>query len=162
MTKARACGRVRGLGWYGARGFTLIELLIVVAIIGILAAIAYPGYQEQIRKSRRADAQAVLFELAQLMERRYTENGTYLESDDSVPNLGAGGIFPDKSPIDGGELYYRLEIDDDGADSTTADTYLLRATPQGSQASDACGKLTLDNLGGKDVEGASLPADRCW
>ena len=52
-----------------APGFTLIELMIVVAVVAILVAIAYPSYQEQIRKSRRAQAKADLVEYAGLAER---------------------------------------------------------------------------------------------
>ncbi len=60
-----------------ARGFTLIELMIVVAVIAILAAIAYPSYQDSVRKSRRADAKAALLDLAQFMERNYTTANRY-------------------------------------------------------------------------------------
>ena len=59
------------------RGFTLIEVMIVVVIISILAAIAYPAYQSQLQQSRRIDAQTALLELAQYMERYYTTNGSY-------------------------------------------------------------------------------------
>ncbi|MCC4620365.1 type IV pilin protein, partial [Xanthomonas cassavae CFBP 4642] len=58
-------------------GFTLIELMIVVAVVGILAAVAYPSYAEHIRKSRRAQAKADLVEYAQMAERSHTTNNTY-------------------------------------------------------------------------------------
>ena len=56
-----------------AQGFTLIELMITVAVVGILAAIAYPSYNEHVRKTRRADARAVLLVSAQWMERLHRE-----------------------------------------------------------------------------------------
>ena len=57
--------------------FTLIELLIVIAIVGVLAGIAYPSYQDSMTKSRRADAKAALLELSVFMERLYTTTGCY-------------------------------------------------------------------------------------
>ena len=75
------------------QGFTLVELMIVVAIVAILAAIAYPSYKEYVRKSRRADAKAVLVEAAQFMERVYTEDFSYASAE-LPPSLK-------KSPKDG-------------------------------------------------------------
>ena len=66
------------------KGFTLIELMIAVAIVGILAGIAYPSYQDSVRKSRRADAKGALLGFANAMERYFTENNSYL-------GAGAGG-----------------------------------------------------------------------
>lgn len=60
-----------------AAGFTLIELMIVVVIIGILAMIAYPSYQESLTKTRRTDGQSHLMSIINAQERFYTENNTY-------------------------------------------------------------------------------------
>ncbi len=62
-------------------GFTLIEIMVVVAIIGILAAIAYPSYQDSIRKSRRAEARAALQHMMEMQERYYSVKNTYLAFD---------------------------------------------------------------------------------
>ena len=59
------------------KGYTLIELMIVVAVVGILASVAYPAYKSQVEQTRRSTAQADLLELSSFMERWYTENFTY-------------------------------------------------------------------------------------
>ncbi|MDE2613061.1 MAG: type IV pilin protein [Burkholderiales bacterium] len=131
-----------------ARGFTLIELMVAVAVVGILAAVAYPSYLGQIAKSRRSDAKQALVELAQRFERFYTERGTYVG-----PALGVAGIYPSKSP--GG--YYNLAIS-----SQSADAFTITASPTGGQAGDACGSFGYDSAGNKTVAGGSLGAAQCW
>ena len=125
------------------RGFTLLELMIAIVIIGILAAVAYPGYQNQIRRARRADAQGDLMAFAAGMERSFSANSTYL-------GLAAGGAptgipalttFPPTSPsAGGGPAAYNLTIQ-----AATGTTYTLRATPVGPQAVD--GMIELTNAG---------------
>lgn len=134
-------------------GFTLIELMVVVAVAGILAAIAYPSYMDSVRKARRADAKAALSNAAQALERYYTEKNTYLNAS---LGEGAGDVFPDHSPSDQahGSAYYTLSITNQGAN-----TYTLNASPLGTMALDNCGVLTLDHLGQK---GAALSVAQCW
>ncbi|WP_084154453.1 type IV pilin protein [Nitrincola lacisaponensis] len=135
-------------------GFSLIELMIVVAIVAILASIAYPSYQDSITKSRRAEAQANLLELAQFMERYYTANNRYNNAATTPPSAP---VLPfDESPKDGANKYYDLSLT-----VITANTYTLTATPKGAMAGDGCGNLTLNHAGVKGRSGA-LALDQCW
>jgi type IV pilus assembly protein PilE len=137
------------------QGFSLIELMIVVAIAGILAAIAYPSYQENIASSRRADAQANLFELAQFMERTYTVNSSYPVVTSDAESQAALPFT--ESPKDGGNKYYDLTL------RSTASTYTLTANPKGGMAGDACGGFTITNTGARDVTAsATRDRDQCW
>jgi type IV pilus assembly protein PilE len=127
------------------RGFTLIELMITVAVVAILAAIAIPSYQNQVRKSRRAQAKADLVELAQVMERFRTVNNTY---SGTVP-----GVF-DQSPRDG-TAQYTIALTDQASG-----TFTLTATPTSTsgQDRDSCGTLALNQANARTSNGASDPS----
>lgn len=146
-------------------GFTLIELMIVVAIVGILAAIAYPSYQESVAKSKRADAQGALLSLAGALERHFTETNSYCDAGTTaVGGCGAGTgdsgaptIFVTQVPVDGGTKYYDLTIS-----AVTGTTFTVTATRTGSMASDACGDFTYDNAGNQNVVNATKTPAECW
>lgn len=129
------------------RGITLIELLIVVVVIGILAAIAYPSYQQQVRKTKRADGKAALLDTAQQLERCYTRFSRY---DDG----NCGVVLPTNSP----DEFYVIS-----AEALAAATFTLEATPQGDQVNDAlCGTLRLTSTGLQGSLGADADANDCW
>jgi type IV pilus assembly protein PilE len=143
------------------KGFTLIELMITVAIVGILAAIAYPSYQEQVRSSRRAECGGALLGLANAMERHFTTNNSYLGAGTTAGNTGAPTIYNTQCPIDGGTATYNLTIN-----AVTQTTYTLNAAPIGGgpQANDKCGTFTLTSIGAKNITGqhSGITPNDCW
>ncbi|MDZ7854225.1 MAG: type IV pilin protein [Halomonas sp.] len=117
-------------------GFTLIELMIAVAIIGILASIAYPSYQNYVKNARVSDGQAKLMDLAGQLERCFTNEYSY----ENCVSL----------PTDSEDGYYRI------TGSTTASTYTLTATHTGNQVKDACKTMTISQTG------QTTPDSGCW
>lgn len=132
------------------RGFTLIELMIVVAIVGILAAIVLPSYQQHVLRTRRAVAAGCLMELAQYMERTYTTTMTY-----------AGATLPSitcRSDLTG---FYTFAF---GTGEPTASTFKIVATPAGAQTGDTkCSAISLTHAGVKASSGTLATNDpSCW
>ncbi len=144
------------------RGFSLIELMVVMTVIGILATIVYPLYQDSVRKARRADAKTVMLELALWMERFYTENHRY-DATWTDPSVAVTSLTPANlqfAPKEGNQKYYTIRLT-----NLSAQTFTIEAAPiaAGPQRSDPCGTLTLTQTGQKGVAGsASLPAGGCW
>jgi len=149
-------------------GFTLIELMITVAIIGILASIAYPSYQDSVRKSRRADAKGVLLGLTNAMERRFTEKNSYCDAALATGGTAVTGCGAATEDTGTPSIYtippettsfYTVTIS-----AATASSYTLSAARTGAQSNEKCGSLTLTNTGVKGVTGADtgITAADCW
>ncbi|KAE8544243.1 Type IV pilus biogenesis protein PilE [Marinobacter nauticus] len=148
------------------RGFTLIELMIAVAIVGIIAAIAYPSYLEQVQSTRRTDAQGALQSFANAMERYYTQNNSYIGADGGTSAISntlkapASTVFASQAPVDGAAMYnmriYNL----------TANSYELRAVPiaGGPQAGDGFLQLLSTGARGwdKDNNGSIGTSEQTW
>ena len=134
------------------RGFTLIEVMVVTVVIGVLAAIAYPSYTEQVARGRRSQAKAQLLAAQQWMERFYSENyrydmnsaGTATDHDSQFT-----ARFSTSPPPGEGRAVYNIAL----VTPLARDTYTIRATRIAGtvMATDKCGDFTIDSMGRKSI-----------
>jgi type IV pilus assembly protein PilE len=151
------------------RGFTLLELMITVAIIGVIAAVAYPAYTGSVLKARRAEGRAALTELLQQQERYLTQTGSYMTfaagatGANGTTRAGAGQsiVFRTTSGTSAGNAAYDLAA----AACTAASGAMalnecvqLSAVPRRSDPQ--AGTLTLRSTGLKSCNGSN--ASICW
>jgi type IV pilus assembly protein PilE len=143
-------------------GFSLIEVLIVVALIGILAAIAYPSYQGQMISARRTEAQSLLLDVAGRQEQFFADNRTF------TADMTELGYAADPAQSENG-FYTADAVAGSTGDITTS--FVATATRQGSQTADTrCYDFTVDSAGRRSLtnypgSGDDTPAaapDGCW
>ncbi len=135
-------------------GFTLLEALIVLAIAGILTALALPAYRDHMQRAGRLEARQELMEVAADQERRHSRNGRY-----------AADALPMRAPVTAGRRrltrsgLYEIEVQACPGNDLSG-CFVARARPRGKQTGDACGTFSLTSAGVRDAEGDSVEA--CW
>lgn len=131
-------------------GFTLIELMIVVAVVGILSALAYPSYQEYVRRGHRAEARTALLQAQLWLERSMTATGTY-----------PGVLATSLTSVPNGRYAISYGVTSTGGVVTG---YTLTATPQGAQAGDRCGRFGLRHTGERLIDNnpSHTLLSECW
>ena len=145
-----------------SRGFSLIELMVVVAIAGILAAIALPAYRAYVLKSHRTEAKTALLDLAGREERYYNTNNAYTQAQADLGYGTAGNV----TNLSVGSGYYQVSIPTPtAATATTAAAYTITATAVGNQTNDTpCASFTVTSLGAQTAQnsGGTDDSATCW
>lgn len=143
-----------------SRGFTLMELMIVVAIIGVLAAVAFPAYQQYVIRSNRADVQAEMIQIAQRIENYKVTRGTYTGVALSQPSIYGSSVFPKT-----GKALYDITLNTGQRDGLVTD-WTIEAAPRSDSIQKDNGTIRLNDLGHKCwIKGAStctLSANSSW
>jgi type IV pilus assembly protein PilE len=137
------------------RGFTLLELMIVLVVMAILAAIAFPSYTKYGYRARRTDGQKLLMSIASAQERYYALHNAYAD----LATIGYATTTTATSEAG----YYTASVNVTAVSSLDAQAYTATATPvpQGPQARDSCGALTLTSTGTKGPAGTTSNGT-CW
>jgi type IV pilus assembly protein PilE len=144
------------------QGASALELMTVLAITGVLSAVALPSYQEQILQARRGEAQAVLLALMQQQERYAAQHNRYIAFSADSTDADARQFRWHSGPVASRSAYELEGRACEGQD--IADCIELVATPGTSRVDPAfrdpiCGKLILTSKGEQKT---SLPGGRCW
>jgi len=148
------------------RGFTFIELMVVLALVGLLAAIAIPSYQESVRKSRRAEVRSQLMEVAQYLQRFYSHNDSF-----ATTKAGAAATIPSelakvpRNAAPGSQSYdISFATPAAGAINPGLASFKIQAVRRagGPMDGDKCGDFTLENTGARNVLKATDTAANCW
>lgn len=129
-------------------GFTLIELMVVVAIIGILAGVAYPSYTENVIKGKRSDAKAALLQVQLAQEKYRANNTTY----GTLADIGVISTSP--------QGYYTIAVA-----TNTATAYTATATPLSPFADATCGTFAVNKDGkttSASVQTTAAKVTECW
>lgn len=132
------------------QGFTLIEVMIVVLIIGILAAIAYPNYSEYVKRGNRSEGQAFLNDVSARQERYFSQNNAYITKD---ADLGKLALKNGNKSETGKYVLALSKVNDDGG-------YTLTAKEQFNDTK--CGNLTLNARGVRGRTGSGMSIADCW
>jgi len=149
-----------------SRGFTFMELMVVIALVGLLAVIAIPSYQESVRKSRRAEVRAQLLEVAQYLQRFYSHNDSF-----ATTKAGAATTIPSelakvpRNAAPGSQSYdISFATPAAGAINPGLASFKIQAVRRagGPMDGDKCGDFTLENTGARNVLKASDTAANCW
>jgi type IV pilus assembly protein PilE len=154
-----------------SKGVTLIELLIAITVIAILGAIAYPSYQDHLRKSRRAEGKGALLKAAQVLERWYTDRNSYGNtppppavpaSIDLVPLFppAAVVVYSGENPADN-RGYYQITAAAATGACPLVSCFLLTATPNAPFTDAECGNFTLTSTGVRCWSTSGTPATTC-
>lgn len=129
-----------------SQGFTLIEMMIVVAMVAILAAIALPAYTDQIKKSRRAEAQAYMLAVAARQQQFLVDTRAY------GAGTAASAVLPQPANVTTGYGAIAMTVV-----AGPPPTFTLTATPNSNQSSEKCGTLTINETGTK-----TAAVSGCW
>ena len=152
MRMAERCPRLARYSKRAQHGFSLLELQLAVAVMAILAAIAWPIYQQHVLRVRRHAAVMALYQLALRVESQAQSSGRYLQAP-------VFDLMPVSKRAPGWQQFYQISFEVQQA----GEHFVLRAAPQPAtaQSRDSCGSLSLDDRGQRSISGGGN-LDTCW